>query len=1604
MPSFALGGGVGRYILIRRTITQALRRTTNTVLKSLPAIKPVKSRNSKFRARSLRLETMETRVMLANNLVADFNTDPVEYELHEVLEFQNKLFFVGSDRNGTYWNAKLRYYDPVTGEITHVARLEGTGYTGNAPKPGEMTVIGDQFFFRSHVDGGSQLWRYDSNANDGAGGASMVEDFGDPGFDSYPTFLTVLDGKLYFQAYTSETGTELWVLDPQAIGTENQTKLVADLVPGSGSSSPSHLTVFDGKLFFQANDGESGAELWVYDPQADNGAGSVSLFADIAPDHQSSSPQEMAVLNGILYFQATTLAEGAELWQYNPAPEEGEVEVTMIADIYDGYGSSAPTQLTVAGGKLYFRATDYYHGTELFVYDPEQGVSVAADIGSGDYGSDPEYLTELGGLLYFQPTRGGGGVDVRVIDPATGEMQLISVPNGSRTPENFGVFDGKLVFNSGAEPYYRTDVYIYDPQDESLSILYDPVRTGESAIWGIVEVDGVVYGGVVTDAEAKELWKFDPSANGGQGEASVAARIPGSNVGYYPAELTAFNGDVYFRTTTGPSFSLTLYRYDPDTNGPTQDAELVFSIPVTYPSPLTFQFMPADDRLYFVMNDRMHGEEIWELIPQEEGQPPIVRMVADLAPGMASLDPEPRFVHDGKLYFVAHRGVPGLWQYDPTANDGQGEAKLVDDLAEYDVTGITELNDRFYFGHDKQLWEYDPTSTDQPNTPRSLGYMGSDPVLPDDFVALGEKVYFISDQKRLWEFTPNAPAGEANLQAIVGPGVNSRGYSYYLTTNLVANYGRLYFGYAPETALDYELWEYYPEDTGGDGQLRQASNIQSDLGASPSDLMVIDGDVYFAAYHEDVGRELFVYSFNPEPVVGNDTYETDEDVELVIDTTSLLDNDFDYNSEDFSASYRTGPAHGQVTINPDGTLRYVPNPHYHGTDYFTYFVTDGEGATSFGEVFLTIHSQQDPATIGGVLTYTTHEDETLPISANLIVNDVDEGEAFVQPVTDQSGTYGTFSIDTLGQWTYQLNPADVQTLRAGDAAEDSFDVISYDGLTTETVTITIDGLNDVAILGGTSTGSTFEESTDDVTGTLSIDDPDQGESLFTARTSVPGTYGTFSVTEQGSWTFQLDNQAAQHLGQGESFQETFTVTSVDQAASIDVRITISGENDLPSSMVHAVEGFRIEQQLIHIPISASDIDQNNTQFTHAYRVVRIADQQVVDSGNVVDVDELTVTIPAAGQYRIELTTTDSHGGQTTSQREFSVGPQSTVALSISRDQQAEPGTISATPETGLSFHEWEEAAGHLWFTLQEGLPNQPFDFTFELSKSGSWLGDPQVLAHLGSELQWTSDENVFTGTLSELDLTGYQVGDRVLLATLLLPKDLQNAVGLPMDGQGAYPQATMQTGISLTGAHADLLHPFAIQTSDNAEFRPVIYDASDDGRVGIADFAQFIRNYGRNADQDSPDAYRFDYDVNGKVGLSDFALFIQHYGIQKSGDRPINMPVFNTPQPPAETQSLLESEPLFQSAELLTSPTETFIMPIADPFDDGQSATTSHSDLPASNEVPKDAPLEVSTHLDARLIDAVFQSEEHAPAYDSSPWDEELLGLITSEDLEDSLF
>jgi ELWxxDGT repeat protein len=79
--------------------------------------------------------------------------------------------------------------------------------------------------------------------------------------------------------------------------------MVKDIVPGTNGSDPLNLIAFNGQLFFTANDGVNGVELW----KSDGTPEGTVMVKDIYPGGISSNPKQLTVYNNALYFQATVI-------------------------------------------------------------------------------------------------------------------------------------------------------------------------------------------------------------------------------------------------------------------------------------------------------------------------------------------------------------------------------------------------------------------------------------------------------------------------------------------------------------------------------------------------------------------------------------------------------------------------------------------------------------------------------------------------------------------------------------------------------------------------------------------------------------------------------------------------------------------------------------------------------------------------------------------------------------------------------------------------------------------------------------------------------------------------------------------------------------------------------------------------------------------------------------------------------------------------------------------------------------------------------------------------------------------------------------------------
>jgi ELWxxDGT repeat protein len=161
---------------------------------------------------------------------------------------------------------------------------------------------------------GRELWK----SNGTAAGTVLVKDInpGSGNMNAFDPYLTNVNGTLYFVADDGVHGYELW----KSRGTAASTVLVKDINPEGNPPSTiyyNNLTNVNGRLFFVMDDGTHGPELWT----SDGTASGTQLVKDIYPDANGAFAgidPELTAVDNRLFFHAQDGVHGGELWAYNP--------------------------------------------------------------------------------------------------------------------------------------------------------------------------------------------------------------------------------------------------------------------------------------------------------------------------------------------------------------------------------------------------------------------------------------------------------------------------------------------------------------------------------------------------------------------------------------------------------------------------------------------------------------------------------------------------------------------------------------------------------------------------------------------------------------------------------------------------------------------------------------------------------------------------------------------------------------------------------------------------------------------------------------------------------------------------------------------------------------------------------------------------------------------------------------------------------------------------------------------------------------------------------------------------------------------------------------
>jgi VCBS repeat-containing protein len=297
-------------------------------------------------------------------------------------------------------------------------------------------------------------------------------------------------------------------------------------------------------------------------------------------------------------------------------------------------------------------------------------------------------------------------------------------------------------------------------------------------------------------------------------------------------------------------------------------------------------------------------------------------------------------------------------------------------------------------------------------------------------------------------------------------------------------------------------------------------------------------------------QDLRVTSDNAAPVASDDGYTTNEDTPLSVAAPGVLGNDTDADADALTATLVSGPSHGTLALNADGSFSYTSAANYNGPDSFTYKANDGTADSNVATVTLTVNPVNDPPVAGGD-SYSTNEDTVLSVAApGVLGNDADVDGDALTAVLVSGPSHGTLVFHANGAFSYtpapDYNGPDSFTYRANDGNGAVSNVA--------TVTITVGAVNDaptVTVAAGGSCGG------DDRSGTvnLALADVDSPAGSLT----LSGSSSNAALVPNGNLAFS-GSGASRSLSIATAAATTgtavITVTVSDGTATGTVAITV----------------------------------------------------------------------------------------------------------------------------------------------------------------------------------------------------------------------------------------------------------------------------------------------------------------------------------------------------------------------------------------------------------------------------------------------------------------
>ncbi len=301
----------------------------------------------------------------------------------------------------------------------------------------------------------------------------------------------------------------------------------------------------------------------------------------------------------------------------------------------------------------------------------------------------------------------------------------------------------------------------------------------------------------------------------------------------------------------------------------------------------------------------------------------------------------------------------------------------------------------------------------------------------------------------------------------------------------------------------------------------------------------------------------------------------------------VLMNDSDANGDVLTAEVVTEPAHGSLSLEPNGSFVYTPAANYNGPDSFTYRASDGQATSDPATVSLTVTPVND-APVAGDNAYSVGEDGGALVRApGVLVNDSDVDGDALTAVLVTGPSHGALNFNGLGGFSY--NPDENYN------GPDSFTYQAFDGQLLSniaTVSFTVLARNDAPVAANDDY-TTLEDTplTKAAPGVLR-NDVDVDSPVLTATLTSDAEHGTLTFNADGSFRYV---PAPNYNG-----TDSFSYVVSDGELTSDpatVSLTVSPVDDPPTVTVASAKSCGTDDRSGTLTLTLADIDNDAGSLT-----------------------------------------------------------------------------------------------------------------------------------------------------------------------------------------------------------------------------------------------------------------------------------------------------------------------------------------------------------------------------------------------------------------------